>query len=68
MHIWQKITSIHYRRKKMNNNYRSMLPKEVLIYNIQYHLLKDCNTTEECIEHVKKILENYEAKDDREDK
>lgn len=54
----------------MNNNYRSTLPKETLIYNIQYHLLNRCNTKEECVSCVKTLLENFEDKEnnDREDK
>ena len=53
----------------MSNNYMSQLSKETLIYNIQYHLLNHCKTKEECIEKVKSILENFEAKEnDREDK
>ena len=54
----------------MNNNYCSSLPKETLIYNIQYHLLNQCTTKEECVERVKMILENFEAKEnnDRENK
>ena len=52
----------------MNKNYHSNLTKETLIYNIQYHLLNNCNTKEECIELVKKLLENFEDKDnDRKD-
>ena len=51
----------------MSKNYCSELPKETLIYNIQYHL-NNCSTKEECIERVKTLLENFEAKDDRKDK
>lgn len=51
----------------MNKPYCSDLPKETLIYNIRYHLLESCNTTEECIAMVKILLENFEAKNnDRE--
>lgn len=50
----------------IDENYYSILPKETLIYNIQYHLLK-CNTKEECIECVQSLLDNFEAKHDRED-
>jgi hypothetical protein len=52
----------------MNKNYCSELSKETLIYNIQYHLLNHCTTKEECIACVKTLLENFEAKDDRENK
>jgi hypothetical protein len=53
----------------MNKNYRSELPKEALIYNIQYHLMNHCDTKEECIAKVKVLLENFEAKEnDRENK
>ena len=48
----------------MSKGYRSELPKEVLIYNIQYHILKKCSTAEECIEVVKTLLEHFEEKDD----
>ena len=47
----------------MGKNYCSVLSKETLIYNIQYHLANHCNTKEECIEKVKVLLENFEAKD-----
>ena len=53
----------------MNSNYCSSLTKEVLIYNIQYHLINNCDTKEECIAKVKVLLENFEAKtNDRKDK
>lgn len=53
----------------MSKNYYSELPKETLIYNIQYHLTNHCNTKEECIAKVRVLLENFEAKtDDRKDK
>ena len=54
----------------MANNYCSMLSKEILIYNIQYHLLNHCQNKEECVEKVKTLLESFEAKDnnDRENK
>ena len=53
----------------MYNRYRSSLSKEILIYNIQYHLLNDCNTKEECVDCVKALLETFEDKNhnDRED-
>ena len=53
----------------MSKGYCSVLPKETLLYNIQYHLLSDCQTTEECVERVRRILENFEDKkrNDRED-
>lgn len=52
----------------MNKGYCSELSKETLIYNIQYHLMNNCNTTEECVANVKRLLENFEAKEhDRED-
>lgn len=51
----------------MGKNYCSTLAKETLIYNIQYHLLTQCTTKEECINKIKTLLENFEAKDnDRE--
>ena len=50
----------------MSKGYCSELPKEILIYNIQYHLSNNCSTTKECVECVKTLLENFEAKDDRE--
>ena len=49
----------------MRKGYRSELSKETLIYNIQYHFFNDCNNIEECVECVKTLLENFEAKDDR---
>lgn len=53
----------------MNDGYCSELTKETLIYNIQYHLMNNCNTKEECAEKVKVLLENFEAKaNDRKDK
>lgn len=47
----------------IDTNYCSVLSKATLIYNIQYHLSNHCNTKEECIEKVKVLLENFEAKD-----
>lgn len=46
----------------MSKNYCSTLPKETLIYNIQYHLLNHCETKEECIERIKTLIENFEDK------
>ena len=46
----------------MSNNYCSTVPKETLIYNLQYHIVK-CNTDEERIECVKELLNNFEAKE-----
>lgn len=40
-------------------NYRSKLPKEVLIYNLIYHLEK-CKSKEEIAETVRRIIENSE--------
>ena len=51
----------------MNRGYCSALTKEALIYNIQYHLMNNFDTKEECVEKIKVLLENLEAKDnDRE--
>lgn len=47
----------------MSKNYCSILSKETLFYNIRYHLLNDCETTEECVEKIKHILESFEAKE-----
>ena len=53
----------------MNKNYSSVLPKETLFYNIQYHILHNCETKEECVAVVKTLLENFEVKEsnDRKD-
>lgn len=52
-----------------DHNYCSELSKETLTYNIQYHLLTHCNTTEECVDKIKILLENFEVKNryDRKD-
>lgn len=51
-----------------NGNYHSKLSKETLQYNIQYHLLNDCKTVEECVKRIKHILESFEDKEnDRKD-
>lgn len=52
----------------MNETYRSSLSTNTLLYNIEYHIFKYCNTKEECVEMVRKILKNFEAnKNDRKD-
>ena len=68
MRIWLQIIYILLEGWEMNKPYCSQLPKEILIYNIQYHLLNFCSTKEECVALVKTLLENFEAKNnDRKD-
>ena len=67
MHICRKIIYILWRRKMITKRYCCELPKEILIYNIKYHL-KTCSTNEECIDKVIDILENFEVKDNNDRK
>lgn len=48
-----------------DNNYKSKLSKESLLYNVEYHLLNDCDSIDECISYVKTLIDNFEEKNDR---
>ena len=43
-------------------NYKSKLSRSTLQYNIKYHIENDCETKEDCIEHIEMLLKNFEEK------